>query len=400
MPTDSTKKQVRTAVQNRKGLSKVEQANVQRSINKSDVNKNVPTLLVELVRDKRVSIIQFRRMAMCAGAAVSDFFDTTTGRPYTTKVDIMMQIAAGNRAVTYVPKFVATVTDWLADTSVRTADIVAALTSAGLVAASAKWNKTVSSSYQKIAYPFAETEKNDTDAIEDVRQLSHSKSNANSVSKSDHNTILPTSDGLIHTGVGTMPKVAAVLAASYIVLRGVNSHLFSKRHNKLVSLMTNDMDQDRAFQQAQELSPAVKQRTYAQTNNCLQRSYDTRLHEVFIQNTSITNIRKALIGLRKPWFFGGRTLLNLHLIRSNGQVRDSPAEIAYALLKEYKSTEVFDAAVSYSAAAFTSIFSGLRKALRNDGTYAGTTVKRTGGCKKNRIMRRTLRKRKMPTLLK
>ena len=136
---------------------------------------------------------------------------------------------------------------------------------------------------------------------------------------------------------------------------------------------------DQPFQKVQKLSPLLAKRTYAHTNKCLRASYDGRLHGVLDNHKKVPDIRMALMGMRKPWFFGGRTLLNLHLIRRNGQIRDTPAEIAFALLHEYQATDVFDAAISYSAAAVTNIFSGMKRALQLGTSALGSSSKSVGG---------------------
>jgi len=405
-PTAATAKQTRANAQNRKSLVKVNSTHSQRTISRTDVGKAPAELLVELVRDTRVSIYQFRRMAMCAGAEVSDFFDTETGRPLLTKADIMLQIAAGNRAVTYAPKFMTTVSNWLGDSVVRASDIVAALVTAGVIASEAARRAEQGKGRQNSQQDAEEnavrgtTDDDQTTPIHRPNPRAHpaglhnirKNQTAKRVQPSSP-SVLPSSDGSIPHVTGTLPKVAGVLAASYIVLRGVFAGTYTRKQSRLVTLISGEQshNKDVPFRRVQQLSPLLGKRTYMHTRNCLQKSYDVRLHEIFAEHQKLPDIRKKLLALRKPWFFGGRSLLALHLIRRNGQIRDSAAEVAYALLHEYRASEVFDAAISYSAATVTNIFRGMKKTLGNTLSVFSSNTRKTGGGTRTHTHTRTRR---------
>lgn len=342
----------RRAARNRRALStqsRPRSSTTQRLVRTADLHKSVPALLVELLRDPRVSVLQFRRMAMAAGAVPSDFFDAATGKPYNTKQDILLEMVRGNRAVTYIPKFITRVSDWLTRASVVPAAIVGAVSGgvAGVAAGAAG-----EAAKQHLA----------TAAATVTAPVS----------------VLPDPSGVIANTVGVMPQVVAVLAAVYIVFRGLVVYRRNHSYNTLTKLLTQHLPAtDTPFQRVRDLSTRVDKRTYAQTSSVLKRSYDNRLHELFREHHTLPAIRQALLALRKPWFFGGRTLLTLHLLRNNGQVRDSPAEIAYALHHTYTSREVFDAAVSYSASTVRTLFAGMGRVV---GVGVGArSRKRHGG---------------------
>ena len=322
----------RASVRRRSGLSKRRRTRTssrqrtQKQLTDAVQNKTVPALLVGVLQDTRVSLPQFRRLVMCAGAKPSDLFDVHTGRPFKTKTEILMQLIQHNREATYVPKLMRRASHWLSQATVRVSDILT------VIAGASGLGVSVDAVQQAIA-----------------RNVHTSATSA-----------LPTPDGIVHTGIAQMPKVVAIVAALYLILRGVYAHRHSRRHNILTKLLTNTATPpDKPFQRACALSPRVRDRTYANTQHCLQSSYDTRLDPLMREHTTLPALRKALLGLRKPEFFGGRTLLNLHLVRKDGQIRESAAEVAYALSTEYRPMEVFDAAISYSAAVMGGVMKGM-----------------------------------------
>lgn len=71
--------------------------------------------------------------------------------------------------------------------------------------------------------------------------------------------------------------------------------------------------------------------TYQDTRECL-KYIDTSLHKIFSTHTDVNHLRYELLQLRKKRsYFYGRTLLHVHLIRSDGTVRDNCGEIARAM---------------------------------------------------------------------
>ena len=69
--------------------------------------------------------------------------------------------------------------------------------------------------------------------------------------------------------------------------------------------------------------------TYSDTNHCLQ-PIDRRLHDIFVEHTTVNGLRKVLLNLPKDAHMA-RELHWHHLIRTNGEVRNSCGEIARAM---------------------------------------------------------------------
>lgn len=322
-----------------------------------NVHQTPSELLRLILRDARVGVSQFRRLAMCAGATPAEFFDPETGKAHLTKGAILREIIRTNRDVTYAPKFASVVTHWLGEARINIRLLAAAVNGARM----------------KKREPM-------TASRRDERSSPHTSS-----------SVLPSADGVVHSGTGTMPKVIGVLAALYIVLRSVFANGTGSRHRRILRfLLAQPAGSDVPYETVRRKARAsrgrsVAGRTYASTGSCLQHVYDTRLHDAFVRHTTLPTIRKALLGLRKPWFFGGRTLLNLHLLRRTGELRTSPAEIAYALRTEYTSADVFDAAISYSEATLASMYTGMETAFRRgvDTAVSG------GGAQRRWVGRRT-----------
>ena len=115
-------------------------------------------------------------------------------------------------------------------------------------------------------------------------------------------------------------------------------------------LFAIDQLPDMSMLQAAEDYRSNVQKTYASTDDCLKGVHDEGLRTLFRKHTQLTALRKHLLLRRKPTFFQHRRLLNEHLVRTDGKLRTSIAEIAYAVKHEWNNKSVMDAAVSKFAA--------------------------------------------------
>ena len=79
--------------------------------------------------------------------------------------------------------------------------------------------------------------------------------------------------------------------------------------------------------------------TYADTHKILKTS-DVSLHKAFRLHTDLNELYYQIIShqYKKRSAFVNRRVLNVHLIRTDGTIRDSPAEIAHAIKAHWKIT--------------------------------------------------------------
>ena len=86
-----------------------------------------------------------------------------------------------------------------------------------------------------------------------------------------------------------------------------------------------------SMQNVHKIPVGSKTETYHDTNECLEH-IDTSLHVLFTTHTNVDQLRYELLKLRKKRsYFYGRSLLNMHLIRNDGTIRDNCGEIARAM---------------------------------------------------------------------
>ena len=145
------------------------------------------------------------------------------------------------------------------------------------------------------------------------------------------------------------------IAALYIVVRAYRKLTKTQRMQVpktalMKRLFAIDQLPDMSMLQAAEDYRSNVQKTYASTDDCLKGVHDEGLRTLFRKHTQLTALRKHLLLRRKPTFFQHRRLLNEHLVRTDGKLRTSIAEIAYAVKHEWNNKSVMDAAVSKFAA--------------------------------------------------
>jgi hypothetical protein len=290
-----------------------------RPMSSSDLHKKVPQLLAELVSDPRVSTLQFRRMAMCAGAKPSDFFPKDTGVAYTQKTDILLRMIECDRNVTYVPQFATRVANWLSDAMRSRGDTMALVSRVGVVTTDVVATISKAAALQKMLHR----------TIANAMIYFHAKHKKTSVQNYLKETGKP--PGMSSSG----PTMVYTLAAIYLTFRQSFDRHHTQRQDQLMALLMSTGPADEPFRRVGFL----KHHTYKGTDCCLRdASADRRWHPLFLDNetnhnSSIPHLRKGLLALRPPVLFGNakHLLLNQHLFRRDGTERSSSAEIAYAL---------------------------------------------------------------------
>ena len=131
--------------------------------------------------------------------------------------------------------------------------------------------------------------------------------------------------------------------------------------NPLMKLLLNrETITDVPMLQANEIAGLSNQRkSYETTDHCLKHVYDDSLHELFMKYKTIHDLRRHLLLRRAPVFYNQRRILNEHLVRTNGEIRKSVAEIAYALAYDWNEENIFDIIVSRSAAVVSRLMRGI-----------------------------------------
>ena len=123
-------------------------------------------------------------------------------------------------------------------------------------------------------------------------------------------------------GIYTLVTLPVAIAAIFSVIR-------SKSLHKLSYLLINPIksQSDKVFN---VISSDLK--TYKDTNYCL-RTVDPYLHKKFKNTTKLSKLYYAIIHAqyKRRNKYGARSVLNTHLIRVDGKLRDSVAEVAMAV---------------------------------------------------------------------
>ena len=274
-----------------------------------------------LVRDRRLGQPALYRLMMCAGASPHDLFDSR-GHAYRTARPIVAQLLAHRRAPEFVPQCPREVESWLKTAVITAADVRAACQVRG----SSRATNRRSSSHA-------------TDEATQAAALVES--------------VAPGGD----------LRVLLHVAAMYIIVRAYRT--LPRKHSHKVPttaltkrLLAINALPDMPMLQASEDYRQDTQKTYATTDDCLKGVYDDGLRTLFVEHTTLNTLRKHLLLRRKPVFFHQRRLLNEHLIRPDGTLRTSIAEIAYAVKQEWDNKTVIDAAVSKFSAMIYRIGKG------------------------------------------
>lgn len=358
MPSPSTRSIVRrtssqtkkTATKNPKKINRLSRSRHQpshksrasrRSASQTDLHKPVSQLLAELVRDKHVSTVQFRRMAMTAGALPADFFPKDSGTAYTKKADILMRLIERDRAAPTSPRFATRVTNWLSDAMQSRGGQMLAYAAKPVVAAvDGAANFSLAVAPMLAAIGAVESTADLMRQIQHNINLQQSRKPAGNPEKDNE----PSHDKLpqpvrFKFNPIVAPTMVCTLAAMYLTLRQSIARHHTQRQRQLVALrigVTDHPGVDEAFRR----TGLLKHLTYHGSDCCCLQggsSVDKRWHQLFLTNeakhrSSMPHLRKSLLALRQQALFGdAHRLLNRHLFRSDGNERTSPAEIAYAM---------------------------------------------------------------------
>ena len=120
--------------------------------------------------------------------------------------------------------------------------------------------------------------------------------------------------------------VSLLLCMMYFAYR-----VYQKKNKKSLSMDAFLTQLPRTIQQSPDIAIGSKTESYLNTHECL-KYIDVSLHKLFLAHTEVNQLRYQLFQLRKKRsYFYGRILLNEHLIRSDGSVRDSCGEIARSM---------------------------------------------------------------------
>ena len=103
--------------------------------------------------------------------------------------------------------------------------------------------------------------------------------------------------------------------------------------------------------------------------------YDDSLHQLCLKYKTINDLRRHLLLRRAPIFYNQRRILNEHLVRTNGEIRKSVAEIAYALAYDWNEENIFDIIVSRSAAVVSKLMRGIQSMIYSRKRSASSHVR-------------------------
>lgn len=255
-----------------------------------DTSKDAVSVLYQMTHDRHCDNAEVRRIMMCAGAMPHDLFDTE-GAPLQTARSILLHVLAQKRNPEFVPQLPTEIDRWM-----RTATIDEAALRHGR-----------SSSTQRPAT------KNGSSRLHDVLNIGDN----------EHRVLLNA-------------------AAMYIMVRSYRSlSKAQKQRIRKTPLIQRLLMLDKTPDAPKE---ALKSVVHVDTSFSFLK--DDELRSLFANSVSVKDIRKHLLLRRKRMFFHHRRLLNEHLIRNDGTLRSSIAEIAYAVKHNWGQNTVSDASVS------------------------------------------------------
>ena len=136
------------------------------------------------------------------------------------------------------------------------------------------------------------------------------------------------------TALCTIPIILSGLYSSnrYTSLRKLSESIYNDPKLKIDTIHTS-------------MNPEWK--SYADTRFCL-KGIDPVLHRIFKKHTKLSSIyyHVCFEQNKRRTHYTSRAILNSHLIRSDGSVRDSVAEIAVAISSQWKKTNILGIASS------------------------------------------------------
>jgi hypothetical protein len=282
-------------------------------------------LLLLIQKDKKMTITLFRRILMCAGALPSSMFDAK-GSPLLNKQMILQSIFEHDKTNCPPPNCPSRVNKWL------------------------------------------ETIHIDPVSLHSIVMHQRSKQ------ASTHNVVtrVPTVESLWKTNenrYGVLRNVAAI----YMVHRALRKLSQKQLHHVTLSPL---MKVDVPMLQANEIAGLSNhKKTYETTDQCLKHVYDDSLHQLCLKYKTINDLRRHLLLRRTPIFYNQRRILNEHLVRTNGEIRKSIAEIAYALAYDWNEENIFDIIVSRSAAVVSKLMRGIHSMIYSRKRSASSQVR-------------------------
>ena len=254
-----------------------------------DTSKDAVSVLYQMTHDRRCDLAAVRRIMMCAGAMPHDLFDAE-GAPLQSARSILLHVLTQKRNPEFIPQLPTEIDRWM-----RTATIDEAALRHGRSSSS---RRTV------------------TKTASNLR-------NALNIGDSEHRVLL---------------NAAAmyIMVSSYRSLPKAQQQRIRKTP-LIQRLLVLDTTPD---------APKTALKSVVHVDTSFRFLKDDELRSLFANSASVKDLRKHLLLRRKRVFFHHRRLLNEHLIRNDGTLRSSIAEIAYAVKHNWDQTTVSDASVS------------------------------------------------------
>ena len=265
---------------------------LQRSSSQSlqyDTSKDAVSVLYQMTHDKQCDLAEVRRIMMCAGAMPHDLFDAE-GAPLQSARSILLHVLEQKRNPEFVPQLPTEIDRWM-----RTATIDEAALRRGRPSSSRRTRKHTASKLR----------------------------NALNIGDSEHRVLLNA-------------------AAMYMMVRSYRALPKAQQQR----IRKTPLIQRLFVLEKTPDAPKEALKTVAYVDKSYRFVKDTELRSLFANSASVKDIRKHLLLRRKRVFFHQRRLLNEHLIRNDGTLRSSIAEIAYAVKHDWSQTTVSDASVS------------------------------------------------------
>ena len=255
-----------------------------------DTSKDAVSVLYQMTHDRHCGIAEVRRIMMCAGAMPHDLFDAE-GAPLQSARSILLHVLAKERNPEFIPQLPTEIDRWMRNATIDEAAL----------------RQGHSSSSRQSA----------------TKTTSRLLRNALNIGDNEHRVLLNA-------------------AAMYIMVRSYRSLPKSQQQRiRKTPLNQRLLMLDDAPDAPKE---ALKSIVHADTTFHFVK--DAELRSLFANSASVKDVRKHLLLRRKCVFFHHRRLLNEHLIRNDGTLRSSIAEIAYAVKHNWGQTNVSDASVS------------------------------------------------------